>query len=131
MAGSPVWNFIVKMTERELLTLKGSYKPQAKFRNIPASVDGFKFDSRAEARRYGELRMLERAKQISGLVLQPQFPILVCGQLMCTYIADFSYTENGNKVVEDVKSKATKTPIYRLKKKLMLALHGIEIRETA
>jgi len=50
---------------------------------------------------------------------------------ICRYVADFGYIENGAVVIEDVKSKITKgLPVYRLKKKLMKALYGIDIRET-
>lgn len=117
------------LTSRELLTLKSSYKPGRKYRNVPCEADGIKFDSRAEARRYGELKLLERGKLITDFVVKPQFPMTVAGQHVCTYIADFSYQDKGALIVEDVKSKASKTPVYRLKSKLLAALYGIKIRE--
>jgi hypothetical protein len=74
--------------------------------------------------------LLERAGQISELKLQPVYRIEINGMLVCKYIGDFEYIEDGHKVVEDVKSPITrKNPVYRLKNKLMQAVHGINIRE--
>lgn len=100
-----------------------------KFRNVPTTVDGIEFDSKAEARRYSELKILERAKEIRNLGLQPKFDLTVNGHLVCRYIADFSYWQGEERVIEDVKSKATKTPQYRIKVKLLRALTGIEVKE--
>ena len=104
-----------------------------KYQNRKTTVDGITFDSAKEARRYSELKLLERAGQITGLEIQPSFRIVVNNCLICTYKADFRYTTDtphvrGLVVVEDV--KGMKTPVYRLKKKLMLAIHGVEIFET-
>lgn len=103
----------------------------SKYKAVRTEVDGISFASRKEARRYGELKLMQDHDQIAGLTLQPRFPIVVNGVKICTYVADFQYfdTWNGNKVViEDV--KGVKTPIYNLKRKLMRAVHGIEIYET-
>ena len=87
--------------------------------------------SKKEARRVAELRLLERAGEISQLIVQPVFRLEANGQLICKYIADASYVEDGVFVVEDVKSPITaKNPVYRLKKRLMLVLRGVTIRET-
>lgn len=102
-----------------------------KYRNQPIEVDGHKFASKAEARRYGELKLLERAGQIIDLRLQPKFPLEVNGELVCTYIGDFAYYLRGARIVEDVKSPASRTPAYRIKVKLLKALTGIVIREVA
>jgi hypothetical protein len=103
-----------------------------KFRNKPVTVDGIRFDSKAEARRYGELKLLERTGKISDLKLQDTFDLPVNGVVVCSYRADFTYVEDDNLVVEDVKSAATsKNPVYRIKKKLMKVVHGIDIREVA
>jgi hypothetical protein len=100
-----------------------------KFGAVPTVVKGIRFASKAEARRFATLSLLERAKEISGLELQPSYKLEVNGQLVCTYRADFRYrTKDGKTVVEDV--KGIKTPEYRLKAKLMKAIHGIEILET-
>lgn len=100
----------------------------SKFHNVRTEVDGLTFDSKREARRWGELRILERAGKISGLARQIPYALTVNGQKVCTYRSDFEYVENGQLVVED--SKGHRTPEYRLKKKLMQAVHGISIRET-
>ena len=102
-----------------------------KYRAIKTEVDGIKFDSKAEARRYGQLKVLKNTGVIWDLELQPKFPVVVEGKKICTYKADFSYTEDGVKVVEDVKSPITaKHPVYRIKKKLVEAIYNIEIKET-
>jgi len=100
----------------------------SKFRAKPTHCDGHRFASKAEARRYSELKALERAGIISYLELQPRFPLIVGGNVVCTYVGDFRYMENGKSVTEDVKGH--KTPEYILKRKLLLATHpGIDHRE--
>lgn len=102
-----------------------------KYRAVRTEVDGHSFASKKEARRYGELRIRQKAHQICGLELQPSWDIKVNGIKICTYRADFAYLdlENQCRVVEDVKSKPTRTAVYMLKRKLMRACHGIEIVE--
>lgn len=91
-----------------------------KYNNIKTKVDGHLFDSKKEARRYQELKTLQAVGDVWELQLQPNFPLLVNGVKVGTYIADFMYkTAEGKVVVEDVKSKATKTPVYNLKKKIL------------
>lgn len=104
-----------------------------KYRNVPTVVDGINFSSKAEARRYGELLLLQKAGEIAALELQPKFVLTVNGVKVCKYFGDFAYVAvNGARVVEDVKSAATRTnPVYRLKKKLLKACEGIDIREVA
>lgn len=97
------------------------------------TVDNILFGSMKEAKRYHELKVLQRAGYIGGLNAdkkQLRWNLEVNGQLICKYEADFAYIEAGpvpQKVVED--AKGAKTPEYRIKKKLMKAIHGIEIRE--
>lgn len=104
-----------------------------KFGNIKTTVDGIEFASKREARRYQELRLLERAGEIADLQLQPKFPLEVNGQKIGSYIADFSYhpTFRGatmaQLVVED--AKGVRTPVYNIKKKLVRALHGVDVVE--
>ena len=112
-----------------------------KYNARKTEVDGIVFDSNKEANRYTELKLMQRAGMIKNLRLQQKFCLIptiegVRGgvkQRATYYIADFEYWEkHGDKwvrVVEDVKSPATKTAAYKLKKKLMLWRHGIEIRE--
>jgi len=92
-----------------------------------AEVDGIKFDSKAEARRYSELMLMMAAGEIGEVVLQPRFVISINGTKICTYVGDFEYHRRGVRVIEDV--KGVKTPAYRIKKKLMKAVHGIDIEE--
>ena len=96
-------------------------------------LDGIEFDSRKEANRYAELKVMERAGVIRNLKLQEEFELIPrCGkERPAKYHADLSYTiaATGERVVEDVKSRATKTKDYILRRKLMNWRHGIEIRE--
>lgn len=86
-------------------------------------VAGTVFDSKKEAARYQVLKLFEASRQISNIVIHPAFSITVAGAHICTYIADFSYHEDGRVVVEDVKSKPTVTPAARLKHKLFRVLY--------
>lgn len=98
-----------------------------KYRNQPQVVDGIKFASKLEAKRYGELLLLEKAGKILGVNCQVRFPLIVMGHLVATYVADFTYLEGNTEVVEDC--KGVKTPVYKLKRKLMKALYQIDIIE--
>lgn len=103
-------------------------RPPSKYRNKKTVVDGITFASKKEANRYGELKILLRAGIITGLEMQRRYPLVVNGLKICTYISDFDYFNESNKaVVEDVKGVRTRE--YILKKKLMLACYGIEIKE--
>ena len=103
----------------------------SKYNARRTTVDGITFASAAEARRYSELKLLERAGSISKVECQPVYKIVVNDLLICRYIGDFLYheKETGKHVLEDV--KGVKTPVYRLKKKLMMAVYGIDIQEVA
>jgi len=92
-------------------------------------VDGIKFDSPAEAKRYLELRQMERFGEVSDIRLQVAYPFIENGKVCFNYYADFVYvlTATGEEVVEDVKGMMT--DIYRLKKKLIDARYGIRIQE--
>lgn len=104
-------------------------KRNSKFNAVKTLVGDKKFDSKREAKRYGELAFMLGAGLISDLELQKRFDLIVNGVKVCTYVSDFCYAEKGKPgvVVED--SKGFRTPEYKLKKKLMVACHGIEIRE--
>lgn len=105
-----------------------------KYHNRRTEVDGFVFDSKAEARRYEELRMMEKMGLIRDLRRQVPF-VLIRGQRWSggrkhrdtVYRADFVYTENGRQIVEDV--KGVKTEGYKIKRELMKDRYGIEIKE--
>ncbi len=99
----------------------------SKYNAIPTVRDGIKFASASEARRYRELKLLQSAGAISDLKLQVKYPCVVNGVKVCDYVSDFDYTEDGKRITEDV--KGFKTPVYRLKKKLVKAIYGITISE--
>jgi hypothetical protein len=119
---------------------------RSKYHSRKVTIDGIEFDSQKEARRFRDLRLLERAGQITGLQRQVKFVLIPAqyepdtigkrggvkrGKLIereCSYIADFTYTEDGKQVVED--TKGFKTEAYKIKRKLMLHIHGIRIKET-
>ena len=94
----------------------------SKYGSVKTEVDGIVFASKREAFRYQELRICERAGIISNLELQVKYPLVVNGQKVCTYIADFTYKDQqGRTIVED--SKGMKTPVYRIKAKLFAACY--------
>lgn len=109
-----------------------------KYKNRKIENEDGKFDSAKEYRRFKELQILQRAGVISGLTCQATYvlaePVKFSGESRAKpalrYVADFQYVENGKLVVEDVKSKITKeNPVFRIKKHLMMSVHGIEIKE--
>ena len=125
---------------------------RSKYKAVKTTIDGITFDSKKEAKRYTELKLLEKAGHITHLELQPEYQITINGAKICKYKADFRYftvrqenneqyynskgewqtpTMTGDKegqIVEDV--KGFKTPIYRLKKKLVEASYpGTLIKE--
>lgn len=94
--------------------------------------EGIVFDSRKEARHFLRLTVRQDKGEILNLKLQPKFELTVNDCKICNYIADFSYElpDSHTLVVEDVKSSQTsKNPVFKLKKKLMLAIHKIEVSE--
>lgn len=102
----------------------------SKYGAIKTTVDGIKFDSKAESYHYLTLKCLQNAGKIKDLTLQPRFDFKLNNKLMFYYKADFSYFdfERNKTVIEDVKSDFTeKMKMFRLKKKIIEAVHGIEI----
>lgn len=126
---------------------------RSKYKNKKIFRDGEWYDSLHEYQRYRELLLLQRAGKISDLKKQVPFELIpaqyeyihtgeffkrgerkgqekvkrVCLEHSVVYYADFVYTEDGKKVVEDAKGVRTKD--YIIKRKLMLYIHGIKIRE--
>lgn len=106
----------------------------AKYGNRKIIRDGIEFDSIKECQRYCELKLMQMAGVISDLQLQVPFELIpsqrIAGKVVeraVNYVADFVYHQNGLKVVEDTKGMRTKD--YIIKRKLMLWVHGIRIRE--
>ncbi len=134
-------------------------KKGPKLGNEKVTVNGIKFDSKREARRYGELVLLQRAGKISELELQKEYLLIpavyemldtgeiykvgakkgqpkqkrVCVEQACTYRADFVYKLGGEVVVEDTKGcrdpSTASYALFAIKRKLMLHVHGIRIKE--
>ena len=121
------------------------YSSGRKYRNTKTIVDGMEFDSRKEASRYKELKLLEQCGKISNLRCQEKFILIPTqrepdivgvrggikkGKVIekeCAYIADFVYIQDGKTVVEDTKGFRTKD--YIIKRKLMLYFYSIKIKE--
>lgn len=112
--------------------------PGSKYHSQKTVVDGITFASKKEANRYAELVLMEKAHEITGLEMQRKFTLIGAqrdstGRVIerpCVYIADFVYKDqDGNTVVEDTKSPATRTPAYVIKRKLMLSIYGLRIKE--
>lgn len=117
----------------------------SKYNNRKVRRDGLTFDSKKEHKRYNELLLLEQTGEIRNLRRQVKFVLIPTqrepsqigtrggvkkGKLLereCSYIADFVYSQNGKMVVEDTKGIRTKD--YIIKRKLMLRVYGIRIRE--
>jgi hypothetical protein len=116
----------------------------SKYHAKPTTIDGIRFDSQKEARRYQELKLLERAGEIRNLERQPEFDLNVVqrsddynySKKVGVWRGDFRYEERRytaakrerwDVIVEDV--KGFKTPVYRLKKRMVEAQYGIQIRE--
>jgi hypothetical protein len=116
-----------------------------KYHNKKVIVDGIAFDSKKEARRWCELKLMEKAGVISDLERQVEYELIpsqrepdIIGprggvkkdkviELDCTYIADFRYKQGGEVIVED--TKGFRTADYIIKRKLMLWRYGIRIKE--
>lgn len=109
-----------------------------KYHNKPIVTQDGKFDSQREYSRWCELKLMQRAGLITDLRRQVKFNLVPAqraqgkqGKVLeypVDYIADFVYTADGQQIVED--SKGAKTPDYIIKRKLMLWLHSIRIKET-
>ena len=118
----------------------------SKYHSKKVKANGVTYDSRKEYRRFCELSLLQRAGAITELQRQVEFELIPAqrepdtvgvrggvrkGKVIerkCSYVADFVYYENGKMVVED--TKGFRTADYKIKKKLMLWVHGIKIKET-
>lgn len=114
---------------RDYTSLKPEPK-KSKYGNKKVELDGIVFDSIKESKRYLELRRRKIAGELKYLEVHVPFELRVGDGKICTYEADFVYEEGGKMVVEDVKSSYTRRlQVYRLKKKLMKEILGIEILE--
>jgi hypothetical protein len=121
----------MRLTEEQYADLQRRSRPvnpRAKFKNIRTERDGQKFDSKWEAERFAQLKLLEAAGEIRELRPQVSFPLMVGDALIGAYVADAVYlTSEGRKVVED--AKGCKTPLYRWKARHFRAQYGFAITE--
>lgn len=108
----------------------------SKYHATKTTIDGITFDSRKEAKRYQELKLMERAGAIKDLRRQVRYELIPAFDVQgkhyrpTSYVADFVYTDckTGNEIVEDV--KGMRTDVYRIKAKLFAHRYGVSIRET-
>lgn len=125
-----------RMTEADLLKLGKAAAPmrskQPRVKDRRVEWQGMTFGSKAELARWQDLVLMERSGVIRDLKRQVPFDLVVNGMLVCRYVADAVYTDGlpgrERRVVED--TKGHRTEMYLMKKKLMRAVHGIEILET-
>lgn len=107
----------------------------SKYGNRKIRTEDGTFDSLKEYRRWQELKLLQRAGDINNLFRQTPFGLIPAQRVnvkvverAVKYIADFTYwTKDGEFVVED--AKGVRTDVFKIKKKLMLYVHGIQIKE--
>lgn len=106
-----------------------------KYNAKKVEIDGITFDSKKEAARYCDLKLMQRAGEIRDLQLQVEYELIPkqAGERACNYIADFVYRDvaTGKTIVEDVKGykKGAAYSIFAIKRKLMLWRYGIKIVE--
>lgn len=105
-----------------------AFKPKnSKYRNKITEVEGIKFHSKKEAKRYSHLSLLLRDGKITDFKRQVKYPIIINGVKICDYVADFVVTyPSGTVVVEDVKGLVL--PMFKIKAKLMEVVNGIKIK---
>lgn len=105
----------------------------AKYNSKKVKVDGLIFDSKKEAKRYAFLKEKQQSGEIRCLDVHVKFELIpkLDEERACNYYADFTYLDKNNEfIVEDVKgSKRTITDVYKIKRKLMLYIHGIKVKE--
>lgn len=100
----------------------------SKYKAKRTELDGIKFASKHESECYATLRLLQRAKVISELRLQPKFPMRVNGVHVCEYRGDFAFLENGKQICAD--AKGFLTDVYKIKRALFAAVYPEwELRE--
>lgn len=118
--------------------MRFNFYKKTKYKNTKVTIDGIKFDSILESRRYQELKLLEKTGEIKDLKLQPEYELIPSFKKnkktyrKTIYRADFSYFDNrlGKVIVED--TKGFKTDVYMLKKKLFEYIYkDLEIKEVA
>lgn len=122
-------DLLIADTLREVAEKAEKPKRKHKYNAQPVEIDGIWFASKAEAKRWTELRLSERAGTITDLIRQPRLKIVINGISVCAVVPDFKYVHGGREIYEDVKSPATRTAVFRIKKILAQAVLGVQIVE--
>lgn len=121
-----------KKTRMEEITEEENPEKKSKYSSAKTDVDGIRFDSKKEAEFYAELKLRERAGEISHLRLQPRYLLQKAFKhegkqyREMEYVADFEYVEDGITVVVDV--KGFRTAVYMIKRKLFLYRYGDKVK---
>lgn len=125
-------NQFAKKTRMEEITDKENIEKKSKYSSAKTDIDGIRFDSKKEAEFYAELKLREKAGEITHLRLQPRYLLQEAFKhdgkqyREIEYVADFEYVENGVTVVVDV--KGFKTAVYMIKRKLFLYKYGDKVK---
>jgi len=106
--------------------LKFQIPKRMKYRNVKTVIDDITFDSKKEASYYGKLKLLVKSGDVLSFERKVRYKLIVNGQLICTYVSDFDvvWKDSGLKVTD---VKGVQTPMFKIKSKLMKAIHGIDV----
>lgn len=116
------------MPQYRLLMKSQQQSSYNKYSNQKTTYNGIVYDSKRESKRAGELDILKRIGEVKSWLPQSEFRIEHRGVKICSYFADFKVVyADGHVEFEDV--KGVKTAVYKLKKKLVKAFHGVDIKE--
>jgi hypothetical protein len=116
------------MTERmSAADLRAIAKRQQKYGNVITTVDGIKFHSKREAAYYSELKLREKAGEVYEVELQRPYALTIDGRLICTYIADFVFFDQTVMRTRCIDVKGMETDLFKIKRKLMKAIHNVEV----
>lgn len=123
---------LAKKTRMEEIADEKNPEKKSKYSSAKTDIDGIRFDSKKEAEFYAELKLREKAGEITHLRLQPRYLLQEAFKhegkqyREMEYIADFEYIENGETVVVDV--KGFRTAVYMIKRKLFLYKYGDKVK---
>jgi hypothetical protein len=118
----------ISAAEARKLGIGGEPKAKRKYRNEPVVIDGRRYDSKREAAYCENLILLEKAGKIGGLEFQKRFALLgTKGEHICTYVADACFWDHEQDRFRVIDVKGVETAVFKLKRKMMLALKGIAV----
>lgn len=117
------------LTRAEGKALLAKKAKRSKYGNQPCTLDGHRFDSKAERDHYAVLKQLEMAGEIFDIELQRKFPLSIGGFLICTYISDFCYISRKDAKFHVVDCKGFRTKEFIIKAKMMKAILHIDVEE--